>query len=159
MQRLEVLERLVLAHQLDQRRKHRVGGARRVGIGDLDLVLELGLDQIGPAFRLGNILCLQLLGVEAVAERAGVYADSAVLGLFGLPHRPILQLGKSWRLVRLGQSFLGRLEVEGAVARFPDGSRYEPVGLAEYMNDTSHGDYDPKARGPPRPHVPSCSQP
>ena len=56
VQGLEVIEALVLAHDLDDRGQQRIGGAGRVRVRDLDLVLELGVEQVGPAFRLAQAL-------------------------------------------------------------------------------------------------------
>jgi hypothetical protein len=47
---LEVGEALVLAHQLHDRREHRVGGARGVRVGDLHLVLEAGSSRSAQHF-------------------------------------------------------------------------------------------------------------
>ena len=48
---LQVVETLVLAHDLDHRREHRVRRPRGVRVRDLDLVLELGLQEVRPALR------------------------------------------------------------------------------------------------------------
>ena len=111
---------LLLAHQLHDRREHRVGGAGGVRVGDLDLALELGLDQVGPAFRLGQVLLGEQLLVVAEAERAGIDADGAVVRRLGLLDRPVVQLAQHRRPVFLGQAFLGGLQVRVAGAGPPD---------------------------------------
>ena len=88
VQALQVLEGLVLAHQLHQRRDHRVGGAARRRVRDLDLALVLGLEQVGPALRHGELLLREQLGVVAEAERPGIDADGLVARLLGLLLRP-----------------------------------------------------------------------
>jgi len=44
-----------------------------------------------------------------------------------------------------GPDGLGRLEVERAIAGLTDRAGHEAIGLAEDMNDTSHGTSDPTA--------------
>ena len=73
---LSMLEGLVLAEHLHERRKEGVGGARRVRVGDLHLAFVFGLGEIGPAFRrFEPVLLLEQVGVVAEAERAEIDAD------------------------------------------------------------------------------------
>jgi hypothetical protein len=58
----------------------RPSGARRVRIGHLDLTLVPGLEQIGPAPGLGNLLFGEQLSVKTETQRADVDAQSARLG-------------------------------------------------------------------------------
>jgi hypothetical protein len=97
MQALQVLEGLVLAHQLHERRDHRVRGAARRRIGDLDLALVLGLEQVGPGPRHRHLLLREELGVVAEAERPGVDADGLVSRLLRLLLRPLVQLRQGRR--------------------------------------------------------------
>jgi hypothetical protein len=120
VQLLEVVEALLLAHQLDDRGEQRVGGAGGVRVGDLDLILELRIEKVGPAFRLGELLAGDLLGVEPVAERARIDADGAALRLLPLPHRPVVELGEPRRCVFVGEALLGGLHVRIASAAPPD---------------------------------------
>ena len=73
-------ERGILTHNLHDRRDHGVGRPRRVGIGHLNLALVLGLQQIGPAARLGQLLLGQQFLVEPEAQRPGIDAKRALLG-------------------------------------------------------------------------------
>ena len=120
VQGLEVFEALVFTHQLNDRGEQVIGSARGIGIGDLDVVLELGVEQVRPAFRLRDALRLDLLGVEAEAERAGIDADRALLSGVPLAQRPVVQVLVGRRSVFLRQPFLGRLKMRVARAAPPD---------------------------------------
>ena len=104
VQRLEVLEAFVLAHELHHGRQHRPGGAGRIRIRHLHLALEFGLDQVGPAGGRGHLALLDVLGVVAEAERAEVKPDRAVVRALRLALRPVAQLRQHRRFVRLGDA-------------------------------------------------------
>jgi hypothetical protein len=120
VQRLQVLEGLVLAHHLHQRGDHGVGGAAGRGVGHLDVALVLGLEQVGPGLGHGQLLLGQQLGVVAEAQRARVDADRLVARLPGLLLRPRMQLRQRGRLVFEREALLGRLQVRVAGAAEPD---------------------------------------
>ena len=90
VERLQVFEAFVLAHDLHNGGEERVGGAGGVRIGHLNLVLQLRIEEVRPAFRLRNSLRLNLLDVVAEAEGARVDADRPVLRLLPLAHGPVL---------------------------------------------------------------------
>ena len=100
---LEVGEGLLLAHELHERREHGVGGARGVGVRDLDLALVLGLDEVGPALGLGQAGLGEQVRVVAEAEGAGIDADGALAAGFGLPDRPVVEFAREGALVDFGQ--------------------------------------------------------
>src|SRR5699024_595606 len=90
-----------------------------------------------------------------------IHIDEFVRGLLGdlgtEPVRHFLQqrtqsFGKYLDLLLLDRhadraDVLGGLQIERAVTGFPDRACNEAVGLAEDMNDASHGIYDPKPPG------------
>ncbi len=117
---LQIIDRLVFAHDLHERGKRRIGCARRVGIGDLDFALQFRCQQIGPALRLLVTLGFEDFGVVTPAQRAGINADGSVTGAFRLFDSPVLQLIQHRRLVFERQVFGGRLHVRIAGAGPPD---------------------------------------
>ncbi|MNS64766.1 hypothetical protein D3C72_979050 [compost metagenome] len=120
VQRLEVVEGLVLAHELHQRGDHGVGRAARCGVGHLDVALVLGLEQVGPGLGHGQLLLGEQLGVVAEAQRARVDAHGLVARLLGLLLGPGMQLRERGRLVFEREPLLGRLQVRVARAAEPD---------------------------------------
>ncbi len=117
---LQIVDRLILAHDLHERRQRRIGGARRIRIGDLDFALQLRRQQIGPALRLLVALGLEDFSVVAPAQRAGINADSPVTGAFRLFYGPVLQLIQHRRFVFERQVLGCRLHVRIAGAGPPD---------------------------------------
>ncbi len=119
MQREQVLERLVLAEHLHECGDRGVRRPRGVRVRHLHLARELGLDQVLPARRRCDLLLGEQLGVVADAEHAEVDADRPVLRLLRLPLRPWIELREQRRLVLLGQTLLGGLQVRVARAAEP----------------------------------------
>ena len=127
--RREELESVVLAHHLQDRRHRIERRSRRAWIGHLDFVLVGGIDEIGPALRLGHLLLGQQLGVVAPAQHTGVDRRLEVLVLLGDPLRPVVQLGDVRRLVRFEQTFGGELLGRRRLGRMVDvGARIAPLG-------------------------------
>jgi len=120
MELLQVVEALVLAHELHHRRQEGVRGAGRVRVRHLHLVLEPRVEEVRPALGLGQSPFGEELRVEAEPERAGVDADGPVLRLLGLAHGPLVELHELRRLVLECQPLLRRLEVWVAGAAPPD---------------------------------------
>ncbi|MNS84526.1 hypothetical protein D3C72_1183560 [compost metagenome] len=117
---LEVVKRLVFAHQLHQPGDHRIGRAAGGGVRNLHFALELGLDHIGPAQRLGQFLFLQDVGVVAKADGRAVETAHLVARHGVLAHAPVPQVIDVGRTVFGQQALLGRLQERIARTAPPD---------------------------------------
>ena len=141
-QPLQVVERAVLAVQRDQRREDRVAGAARHRIGQLDLVAVLGLHEVRPAARRGELLLREQRRVGAEADaRSGRSRRRGSRCARVCALRPRRELGEPRRPIR-GEQALGRALQEridrAAVpdvglrdcrARRGSARRHSPVGL------------------------------
>ncbi len=98
---LQVLERLLLTPQRDQRVEEGVGGTRCPRVGHGNVPFERGVQQVVPRGRRVNAQLVEQILVGAKAQRTDIDAGPDVIGVL----QSIRNLGRIGRGVRLNQPF------------------------------------------------------